>query len=139
MFTTNQAIGDYVIKMGPFGGLSGFGELYKAAHVSDPSNLVAFKLSKHQTADDELRFRLENEILHELKGHKGIIDPHTGILEDKKLGILYYCMELIQGGKHRCDRQCDAIYHRAGYVLEPRFYICKANGSALIVPKRCEV
>lgn len=94
MLATNQTIGDYVIKTGPFGGLSGFGELYKAAHVSDLNNLVAFKLSKHQTADDESRFRLENEILHELKGHKGIIVPHTGILEDKKLGILYYCMEL---------------------------------------------
>lgn len=94
MLTANQAIGDYVIKEGPFGGVSGFGELYKAVHVNDRNTLVALKVSKHQTVDDEKRFRLENQILHELKGHNGIIKPHTLILEDAGLGIIYYCMEL---------------------------------------------
>lgn len=94
MFTAGVKVGDYVIVRGPLGHGSSFGDVYVAEDSTGTLPPSAIKINKDNNLDSVQRFYRENEVLHALKPHDGIVQPYTGVLVDPLTNREYYCMEL---------------------------------------------
>lgn len=74
---------------------SASGDLYFAKRIADGLE-VAIKVNKDGSKSSSIRFKRENDILHDLMTHENIIEPITRILNTTSLGnvqVEYYVMK----------------------------------------------
>lgn len=98
MFASGVKVGDYAIVRGPLGSVSAFGDVYVANDDTGVLPQSAIKINKDSSSDSVQRFYRENEVMHLLKPHNGIVQPYTQVLVDPISNREYYCMELGQSG-----------------------------------------
>jgi serine/threonine protein kinase len=90
MLNMGQTLGEYTVASGQLGSNNQFGEVYKARKQDGSHSALKVCIR----VDQKDRFIQENDILHDLSGHAGIITPHTRVIEHAQLKLSYYCMEL---------------------------------------------
>lgn len=94
LLTKGQQINEFVIESdGPIG-KGNFSLVYKSTFQKKPAALKICKLGIE--AQDIKRFHRENDILHGLLTHDGIIQPYTKIIEENP--ACFYLMELATHG-----------------------------------------
>jgi serine/threonine protein kinase len=90
MLNMGQKLGEYKIASGQLGSNNRFGEVYKARRQDGTHSALKVCIR----VDQKDRFIQENDILHDLSGHAGIITPHTRVIEHTQPQLSYYCMQL---------------------------------------------
>lgn len=109
-------------------GEGGFGKVWHVEYGTTPISSAALKMLRPDLVQNPLyksRFDTENDLLHQLIGHAGVINPYTKVIEHQ--GQPYYLMELAD---YDLQKFSDMPSTTTDEKLEVFFQICEAIKAA---------